>query len=250
MSDPRRHRAEAPRWPPRDATAPRAHPRASWMMALEQAVRPQLEGARAARNPRRRILDAFVQTVAREGYADARLEAVLELARVPEPVFQEHFEDKEHCMTVALEELVDGLSQLIRVRVSVVELWPERVRVALQTLLVGLACHPEGARLAFVEYLGAGERPVAHMRAAAAGAVPALEQGRQQGEDTAHLPPQASEAIVGGIASILHRHVLDGRTAELPQLLGDLTYFALLPYLGHARALQASTADSPSYFLE
>ncbi len=63
--------------------------------------------------------------------------------------------------------------------------------------------------------------------------------------DTAHLPPQTSEAVVGGIASILHRRVLEGHTAELPALLGDLLYFALMPYLGHDRALAiAGTASS------
>lgn len=253
MSDPRRHRAEVPGWPVRDGEDRRAYPCAPWVTALERAVRPNLADFFAA-HPRRRILDAFVHTVAREGYANTRLERVLELAQVPEPVFQEHFEGKEDCMVAALDELVEGLRRIVHERVATLEPWSERVRVALQTLLMALACHPEGARVTFVEYLSAGERPLSRMRAAAAGLVPAMEQGRVQGEDTSHLAPQASEAIVGGIASILHRHVLDGRTAELPRLLGDLTYFALVPYLGHARALQASIGADPaaglSYFFE
>jgi hypothetical protein len=35
----------------------------------------------------------------------------------------------------------------------------------------------------------------------------------------------------------LQRRVLQGDTAELPGLHADLTYFALLPYLDHERAL-------------
>ena len=62
--------------------------------------------------------------------------------------------------------------------------------------------------------------------------------------DIAHLPPQTSEAIVGGIASILHRRVLEDHTSELPALLPDLSYFALLPYLGHERALAAAESVS------
>jgi len=64
-----------------------------------------------------------------------------------------------------------------------------------------------------------------------------IEQGRSQCPNSEHLPPQTSEAIVGGIASILHRRVLQGNTDELPALHADLTYFALLPYLDHERAV-------------
>ena len=245
MSNPRRHRAGAPAWPARDASTKRKSQRATWVMALERAIHPELDGLFAP-HPRRRILEAFVQTVAREGYANTRLERVLELAEVPEPVFQEHFEDEEDCMVAALDELVDGLRHIVRQRIAPLELWSERVQVGLQTLLTALACYPDGARLALVEHLSAGERATARMRAAAASAVPAMEQGRAQGEDTAHLPPQASEAIVGGIVSILHRHVLESRTAELPGLLPDLLYFALLPYLGHQRALRAAKVAEAS----
>jgi hypothetical protein len=50
---------------------------------------------------------------------------------------------------------------------------------------------------------------------------------------------------VGGIAAILHRRALEDRTGELPRLCGDLTYFALLPYLGHQRAIVAAYAKEP-----
>jgi hypothetical protein len=99
--------------------------------------------------------------------------------------------------------------------------------------------------------LSAGEEAIARVRAAIAKAVPVLEEGRhgdgQAGTgtpDTSHLPAQTSEAVAGGIASILHRRVLEGRTSELPGLLPDLLYFALMPYLGHERALAASESAS------
>lgn len=54
--------------------------------------------------------------------------------------------------------------------------------------------------------------------------------------DVEDLPAHVSEAVAGGIASILHNRALDRRTAELPELLPELLYFALMPYLGHERA--------------
>ena len=105
--------------------------------------------------------------------------------------------------------------------------------MGLQTLLYALAGHPDGARVAMVESLSAGEPAVERLRCALAGFVPILEEGLALAPSTEHLPPLTSEAVVGGIAAIIHRRVLEDHTAELPALLPDLLYFALLPYLGH-----------------
>lgn len=202
-----------------------------------------------SQSPRRAILDALVQTIALRGYDRTTIDRVLSLAEVPMPVFDEHFENKQGCLLAALDELIDRIEDAISKRVEGSAPWPERVRVGLQTLLAILAGHPDGARVAFVECLSAGEPAIARVRSAMARMIPVLEGGRACAHgaedetgapDTDHLPPQTSEAIVGGIASILHRRVLEGHTAELPALLPDLLYFALMPYLGHERALAAA----------
>jgi AcrR family transcriptional regulator len=207
-----------------------------------------LEPSSLIRDPRGRTLDAFVRTVAREGYDRTTIEEVLVLAKVPEPVFYEHFEDRQDCLLAALEELIAGIEAAVSEQVDRSAPWSEQVRIGLQTLLAALAGHPDGARVAFVECLSAGEPAIARLRSALASCVPTLEEGRSRGcgrgeddeappPDTDHLPPQTSEAVVGGIASIVHRRVLESHTAELPTLLPDLLYFALMPYLGHERAL-------------
>ncbi|HEV3318523.1 MAG TPA: TetR/AcrR family transcriptional regulator [Solirubrobacteraceae bacterium] len=213
-------------------------------------------------DPRRRVLDAFMRTVALGGYDRTTIDRVLALAEVPAPVFYEHFEDKQDCLLAALDESIARIEAAISERVEDSASWPERVRVGLQTLLAALADDPAGARVAFVECLSAGEPAIARVRSAMASFVPTLEEGRSRNGgccersgspdsdaetadvDTAHLPPQTSEALVGGIASILHRRVLEGHTAQLPTLLGDLLYFTLMPYLGHDRALAASESAS------
>jgi len=235
MSDPRRHRAGESEPLTSNVSAPPER----WTVAVENAVCPRPRDG-SSQHPRRRILDALVQTVARSGYERTSVERVSRLAEVPEPVFQEHFESKEDCLLAALDELIGALQRIVLERVAGRGPWSERVRLGLQTLLTALACHPDGARVALVECLSAGEPAAARMRSAVASFVPALEEGRAQAADTGHLPPQASEAVAGGIAAILHRHVLEGHTVELPALLPDLLYFALMPYVGHDRALAAA----------
>jgi AcrR family transcriptional regulator len=212
---------------------------ASSIAGGDAAVRPG-RGATRSPDPRRRILDALVETVARRGYDRTTLDRVLHVAEVPAPVFDEHFENKQECFLQAIDELIGQVECMVLERLSVPASWPERVRLGLQTLLFALASHPDGARVAMVESLSAGEAAVERLRSALGAFVPTLEEGREQAASTEHLPPQTSEAVVGGIASIVHRRVLEGHTAELPALLPDLLYFALMPYLGHRRALMAA----------
>jgi AcrR family transcriptional regulator len=223
----------------RDASTPSVR----WSAAIEEAVRSDLRGSRSS-DPRRRILTALMQAVALKGYDRTTIDNVLLLAEVPEPVFYEHFEDKQDCLLAALDELLGRIEDIVSERIDGSAPWPEQVLLGLQTLLAALARHPDVARVALVECLSAGEPAIARLRSAMASFVPILEEGRAQALSTDHLPPQISEAIVGGIASILHRRVLEGRTAELPALLGDLLYFALMPYLGHECALVAARSAS------
>lgn len=203
-------------------------------------------------DPRADILRALVRTVALRGYDRTTIDRVLLAAGVPAPVFDEHFVDKQDCLLAALDELIDEIERAISVRAEDSASWAEQVLIGLEMLLAAFAGDPDGARVTLVECLGAGEQAIARVRAAIAQAIPVLEVGRRVAgddplgstPDTTHLPEQTSEAVVGGIASILHRRVLEGRTSELPALLPDLVYFALMPYLGHDRALAASEAAS------
>ena len=216
---------------------------------LAVALEPSAPAGSA--DPRRDILDALVRTIALRGYDRTTIDRVLQAAGVPAPVFDEHFENKQDCLLAALDELIARIGGAISERVGDSERWSERVRIGLETLLAAFAGDPDGARVALVECLSAGEVAIGRVRAAIARTVPVLEMGRlgagaaeRSDADPSHLPAQTSEAVAGGIASILHRRVLEGRTAELPELLPDLLYFALLPYLGHECALAASVASA------
>lgn len=198
-------------------------------------------------DPRRQIFDAMIETVAHRGYDLTTIERVLSAAQIPAPVFDEHFENKQECFLRTLDELIARLEQILAARVPGPGQapWPERIRLGLETLLGELADHPDSARVALVECLSAGEASVTRLHRALARLVAILDEGRAQAADCeaagiGYLPPQTAAAVVGGIASIVHRRVLEDRTAELPELLPELLYFALMPYLGHDGALNAA----------
>ncbi|MFZ1155910.1 MAG: TetR/AcrR family transcriptional regulator [Solirubrobacteraceae bacterium] len=191
-------------------------------------------------DPRRRLLDAIIETVALRGYDRTTVSRVLSSANVQEAVFSEHFHDKHDCFLQAVDDLIGNAERSALDQFQRAIPWPERVHLALRSLLDALASHPDGARVVLVEMLGAGPAACERYRSAFTLLTSLVEQGRPQSPHAEHLPPQTSEAIVGGIASIVHRRVLQGDTAELPLLHADLTYFALLPYLDHERALRVA----------
>jgi AcrR family transcriptional regulator len=196
-------------------------------------------------DPRQRLLDAMIETVAMRGYDRATVSRVLSSSDVQEAVFSEHFHDKHDCFMQAVDDLMDRAERGALEQFQRNAPWSERVRLALESLLDALARNPCAARVALVEMLGAGPAACERQRSALALFTALIEEGRSQAPTTEHLPPQTSEAIVGGIASIVHRRVLQGDTANLPELHADLTYFALLPYLDHERALVVAGLVEP-----
>lgn len=196
-------------------------------------------------DPRRRLLDAMIETVARRGYDRTTVSRVLCSADLQEAVFSEHFRDKHDCFCQAVDDLISRVELAALEQFQRDAPWPERVRAGLQSLLWALAHDPDGARVALVEMLSASPAACERQRSALALFASLIEQGRAHCPEQEYLPAHTSEAIVGGIASILHRRVLQANTAELPALHADLTYFALLPYLDHERAMVAAGLSGP-----
>jgi AcrR family transcriptional regulator len=208
----------------------------------ESAASPSLSAASRSPNPRIRVLDAIIATASYRGYDRTTVERVLQTAGVPAALFEEHFANKEDCFLQALDAVIARTESRVQEATQRAVPWPERVRSGLEALMRALAEDPDGARVVLVECLSAGpaasERHYALLRIFP----PLLEEGRFHCADPDHLPSYISEAMVGGITSVLHHRALADRTGELPRLCGDLAYFALLPYLGHHRALVAAYA--------
>lgn len=195
-------------------------------------------------DPRRRMLDAMIHTVARRGYERATVSRMLTCADLPEAVFSEHFDDKHDCFVQALDELITSAERAALEHFARPVPWQERVKGALRDLLDALACNEDAARVLFVEVLAASPAALERQRQALDLFTSLIEQGRSLAPYANQLAPQTSEAIVGGIVSILHRRALQGEVAQLPALLPDLIYFALLPYLDQSEAM--SVAELPT----
>jgi AcrR family transcriptional regulator len=194
---------------------------------------------------RRRILDAVVEIALEEDYAHTCIERVLSAANLPEAAFYAFFESIEDCFAQASDEMIGELELVVLAQTSGEAPWPQRIRRGLEALLGALARYPDRAHFVMIESVRAGEGAAERLRSAEAMFALVIEEGAEyaasiEGCSVEHLSELTAEGIVGGIAGIVHTRVLEEDTAELPELLGELLYFALMPYLGHERALAAA----------
>ncbi len=187
-----------------------------------------------AANQRDRLLDGVVRTVARHGYAGARVSDICLAAGVTRPVFYEQFSGKEEAYLAAHRLGTAVVIRRMEEAFAAESDWCAGVRSALRMLLGILAEAPAFATMAVVELdaLGPAGRLVRERL---------LSRFRRL---FAHCPPTPAgvgaellaDTIVGGVHSAVYRCVAAGRHAELPDLLGTLGYFALAPYLGPVEA--------------
>lgn len=215
--------------PPRHQTLPRG--------------RHGLPRAFVIRNQRERLLDSMAEMVSSVGYHTLTVTDVTTHAGVSRRTFYDLFTDKEACFLAAYEWCVDRL--LDRVLAAYVEgehSWPERARAGLDALLDYCVKEPAFTRMIIVEVLAAGPTALQRRDTVLAQFTRFFQPG------VSHLPPELQDldllprSVVGGLYEILYQRVLNNETEQLPEILPDLVFCALVPFVGYERALAESDA--------
>ena len=190
------------------------------------------------RSQRARIIQATAAVTMEKGYANATVAEIVAAAGVAKEAFYRHFGDKEEAFLGAQDapgrQILDAL---VRSYFSAEE-WAERVWRALRTLLAMAAANPVMSHLRLVECYAAGAQAAQRGEEITRSFTIFLEEGYHQRAAAAALPRLAPQAIAGGIFEIVQREVAEGRTAELPRRLPQLTYLATAPFLGPADAIE------------
>ncbi len=190
------------------------------------------------RSQRERILEAMIGAVAERGYLETTVADVIGPAGVSRATFYAMFSNKEDCYLATLDWLMARLTSFVGAAWQRHGDWRHQVRAGLGAFLAALAARPEAARVAFVESAAAGPSARERIRAATGSFIPYLDEGRRLSERGDELPDQVSRVVVGGVAGIVFEEVLEGHAQKLLRLLPELLYTVLVPYLGHAAALE------------
>jgi AcrR family transcriptional regulator len=184
-------------------------------------------------NQRQRILAAVAEAVSEVGYAAMTVEDIIKAAGVSRRTFYEHFKGKEEAFLVSYDDISAQLVQAVEVAFNRTDSFVSRVEDGMRAFLTLLATEPAYANMCIVEVLVAGQTAIERRDAVMRQFTELIDKGAAEELPKSSLPPSlTSEMLVGGVQEVTYARVLRGETARLPDLLPELTFSVLLPYLG------------------
>jgi AcrR family transcriptional regulator len=184
---------------------------------------------------RREILEAMVQVVGREGYRATSVADVIEQAGVSRTTFYKHFEDKHECFLAAYDLVVERVFAEVIARCDPEQPWLDRVRIGLAAVVELFALDPELARTAIVEVAAAGSDARQRHWDAITRFTGYLAEGEQLAGER-ELPGNIGLMAAGAVSGLIFDELLAGRAKRLPELLPDLLFAILVPYIGPGAA--------------
>ncbi|HEU5142699.1 MAG TPA: TetR/AcrR family transcriptional regulator [Solirubrobacterales bacterium] len=203
------------------------------------AGREDLPEPLVAHSQRERILVAIAESCARKGLGATTISDIVTPAGVSRATFYELFEDKEDCFQAAMElSLADAMERVMGA-FSPEKPWATLVRDAAAAFLDLLASRPAFARMALVEAPACGERAFEMYAAGKRVLLMLLDRGREEAIEPA-IPVSAGRAALAGAESLIVGQILAGNAGRLRELLPDVVYITLVPYLGQEEALRRS----------
>jgi AcrR family transcriptional regulator len=191
---------------------------------------------RAASDERERIIEALIEIAAERGYAETKIETILEQAGLDRPAFDRHFRGKYDCFLSAWQELNESCMREMIEAYNSEEEWPDRLRAVASEIVEGLRHDPRRASFA-VEVLAAGDAARARRDMTMRVVASLIDAGRNEMEDPESIPRTTAEALAGSAYGQVYARVVRGRAEELPALVPQLMSAAVMPYLGMDAAL-------------
>jgi AcrR family transcriptional regulator len=186
---------------------------------------------------RQLILEAMVRVVGRKGYKETSVADVIAEANVSRTTFYKHFDDKHECFLAAYDLVVDRVLGAVIASCDGERPWLERMRVGLTTVVELFALDPELARTAIVEVAAAGADARQRHWNAVTRFSEFLEAGRELSDDR-ELPENLGLMAAGAVSGLIFDELLTGRAERLPELLPDLLFAMLVPYVGPGAATE------------
>jgi AcrR family transcriptional regulator len=184
---------------------------------------------------RQAILEATVRVVGSRGYKETSVADVIEQAGASRTTFYRHFEDKEDCFLAAYDLLVERIFAAAVAGCDGTQPWLERVQGGLARIVELFTLDPPLARTAIVEAAGAGAEARRRYRDALGRFSELLEDGRELAPGR-ELPENITLMATGAVSGLIFEELLIGRAERLPELLPDLVFALLVPFIGPGAA--------------
>jgi AcrR family transcriptional regulator len=188
-------------------------------------------------NQRQRILAAVADVCSSAGYVSMSVEDIVVTSGVSRRTFYDNFRGKEDVYLAAYDEVSKQLLTRVYAAFEAADGLVSRVRDSLNAFLTFVAEEPAFADMCIVEVMAAGPTAIERRNRTMEAFSTMIEKAAAEELPKSKLPPAlTAETLVGGIYEVVYSRVLNGRGSELPELLPDLLFSVLLPYVGQETA--------------
>ena len=199
--------------------------------------RPPGTSALLAPSERERLIAAIAASSAARGYAGASVEDVLFRCGLSRGEFDGHFAGKADCALAAVDQILAETTQAVAGAATPELADRQFLLAATRALLELLAARPSYARLACIEARSAMPA-AAYERYAAAIRVIVAMLDRVRAYAARSAPASATRGAIGGAELLIRRELIAGRAERLPELLPDIIYGTVVPFLDQREALR------------
>jgi AcrR family transcriptional regulator len=203
---------------------------------------PSLPQDIGVRSQRQRILEAMAKSCAKKTYSATTIADIVGCASISRGTFYKHFTNKQECFYATTDTFLVDLQGAAAVAYAMSDdISPiDAVRDVIAAVLDGLAISPAETRMLLVEAPIVDPEIVRRYRSLAMRGLEKQLQARGVVGDA-----QANPEIAFGRAKVLITdYVAAGQIKQLPELLPELVYIALLPYAGQEMALAHAQAEA------
>ena len=180
---------------------------------------------------RARILAAMRELACEEGYHAVSATTLIKRARVSSKTFYENFADTEECFITTYDEAMAEIEGAMRPAYMRPGRWTERVRAALEALLVLLEEDRELATVVFLEAPKA-RRLLGGRRARVLEILQLVLDSGRSGDSGAATPPLIDELLVEGAISVIRARVASPQEGALSRLVDELMGVITYSYVG------------------
>src|SRR5688572_4984495 len=160
------------------------------------------------------------------------VEDIIGTAGVSRRTFYEHFRNKEDVFLAAYDAVAERLVERVVEAVEAADTFADQGSAGLLAFLEFVASEPAFGRMCMVEVLAAGPDAIKRRNDTMRAFAVLVDDKAHELLDGNVPPALTAETVVGGIYEVVYTRVLRGETRSLPELLPDLAYSSLLPYLG------------------
>ncbi|HET7443039.1 MAG TPA: hypothetical protein VFJ57_00115 [Solirubrobacterales bacterium] len=185
---------------------------------------------------RERLFWALMTELSEKGYEDTTVEGPTAAAGLSQAEFEAEFKDKDSCLFAAYDHITELALSTATSECESGREWPERLRDGLKNLLEAIAAEPGMARAMTRSFPGI--RPSTYERYVEllARFLPYMEEGRNYSAVDEELPGEVELLAVGAAEAIIFSEVDAGRAERLPQMMPEILFSVLVPFMGPDRA--------------